>query len=179
MSKILFSVLLTLLAGFASLSGAAQEASQAEMRSLDEQVQEIKSDVLSIAAELDQLEERLLFPSNTQVTIFLALGEGESFRLDAVQLGIDDELAAHHIYSFKELEALQLGGVQRLFMGNLSRGTHDLEVSVLGKMPNGKDFSRVERFTFSKGIEPSLMGITLTPESGSTPIQLKDFLARR
>jgi hypothetical protein len=179
MSKTLFSMLLTLLASFACPSGRATEASQTEMRSLDEQVQEIKSDVLSIAAELDQLEERLLFPSNTQVTIFLALGEGESFRLDAVQLGIDDELAAHHIYSFKELEALQRGGVQRLFMGNLSGGTHDLEVSVLGKMSSGKDFSRVERFTFSKGIEPSLMGITLTPDSSSTPIQLKDYQVRR
>ena len=56
---------------------------EAEMRSLDEQVQEIKSDVLSIAAELDQLEERLLFPSNTQVTIFLALGEAGHQEYDA------------------------------------------------------------------------------------------------
>ena len=147
---------------------------QAEMRSLDEQVQEIKSDVLSIAAELDQLEERLLFPSNTQVTIFLALGEGESFRLDSVQLGINDEAAAHHIYSFKELEALQSGGVQRLYMGNLPGGTHALEVSVLGKLPNGKDFSRVESFSFDKGIDPALLGITIAPGRGK-PIELKDW----
>ena len=178
-SKNLFLALVTVLACFACAWGIAQEVSQAvsqgEMRSLDEQVQEIKSDVLSIAAELDQLEERLLFPSNTQVTIFLALGEGESFRLDAVQLGINDALAAHHIYSFKELEALQRGGVQRLYMGNLPGGTHDLEVSVLGKLPNGNDFSRVEHFTFSKGIDPSLIGITLAPDSGRNPIQLKDW----
>jgi hypothetical protein len=175
MPKVCFAALLTLVACLSYVSGFAEEISQAEIRSLDEQVQEIKSDVLGIAAELDLLEERLLFPSSTQVTIFVVLGEGEPFRLDAVQLGIDDQLAAHHIYSFKELEALQHGGVQRIYMGNLPAGTHNLEVSMLGKLPNGKDFSRAERFTFDKGIEPSLLGITLAPDSGKAPIELQDW----
>lgn len=175
MRKVLFAALLAVIAGISYTSATAEEISQAEIRSLDEQVQEIKSDVLGIAAELNLLEERLLFPSNTQVTIFVALGDGESFRLDAIQLGIDDQLAAHHIYSFKELDALQHGGVQRIYMGNLPSGSHDLEVSILGKLPNGKDFSHAERFTFQKGIDPSLLGITLAPDSGKAPIDLKDW----
>ena len=81
-------------------------------RGLDEQVQEIKSDVLAIAAELNQLEERLLFPSNTQVAVFVSLADGETFRLDSVQIQLDGKPVAHHIYTFKELEALQKGGVQ-------------------------------------------------------------------
>ncbi|MBW2294697.1 MAG: hypothetical protein JRG94_20655, partial [Deltaproteobacteria bacterium] len=48
------------------------------MQSLDEQVQEIKSDVLGIAAELNRLEEKLLYPSNTQVAVFVSLDEGET-----------------------------------------------------------------------------------------------------
>lgn len=167
--------LLTVLVIAAASSAWADESSRAEMRSLDEQVQEIKSDVLGIAAELEVLEERLLFPSNTQVSVFVAFDEEEDFRLDAVQLDIDGELAAHHIYSFKELDALKRGGVQRIFMGNLSTGAHELEVEVLGKLPNGKDFSRTERFSFEKGVEPSLLGITLAPTSGKTPIDLKDW----
>ena len=158
---------------FASTS--AQEISQAEIRSLDEQVQEIKSDVLAIAAELNLLEERLLFPSNSQVAIFVALADEEEFRLDSVQLGINEELAAHHIYSFKELDALRQGGVQRLFMGNLPSGDHSLRVSVLGKLPNGKDVNLVESFSFEKGIEPGLFGITLSPGSGNSPIELQDW----
>lgn len=175
MRKVLFAALLAVIAGISYTSATAEEISQAEIRSLDEQVQEIKSDVLGIAAELNLLEERLLFPSNTQVTIFVALGDGESFRLDAVQLEIDDQLAAHHIYSFKELDALRHGGVQRIYMGNLPSGSHDLEVSILGKLPNGKDFSHAERFTFQKGIDPSLLGITLAPDSGKAPIDLQDW----
>jgi hypothetical protein len=175
MLKSLFHILLALLLVVASPLSLAEDTSREEMRSLDEQVQEIKSDTLSIAAELKMLEERLLFPSNTQVSVFIALEPGEKFRLDSVQLGINDGLAAHHIYSFKELEALQDGGVQRLFMGNLPTGAHRLDVSVIGKLPNGKDYSREEHFAFEKGVEPALLGITLSPESGKAAIQLQEL----
>src|SRR5215470_7475149 len=90
---------------------------QRQMRDLDEQVQQTKSDVLSIAAELNQLEEKLLYPSGTQVAIFVALAKGDQMRLDAVRLQIDGQLVAHYIYSAKELEALRKGGVQRIYVG--------------------------------------------------------------
>jgi hypothetical protein len=136
------------------------------MRSLDEQVQEIKSDVLSIAAELDGLEEKLLYPSDTQVAVFVSLAEGESFRLDSVQIQIDGQPVATHIYSFKELEALQKGGVQRIYIGNIRTGEHRLDVSVAGKR-GGADFSASQNFSFQKEVEPKLVGITLA-EGGSS-----------
>ena len=84
---------------------------------------EIKSDVLGIAAELGNLEERLLYPSHTQVAVFVALERDDGFRLDAVQIELNGEQASHHIYSFKELEAMQKGGVQRIYTGNVVRPT--------------------------------------------------------
>ncbi|MGE3463829.1 MAG: AraC family transcriptional regulator [Pseudomonadales bacterium] len=148
-------------------AGLAAEPSAQELRSLDEQVQEIKSDVLGIAAELSVLEEQLLFPSNTQVAVFVSLDGAPSFRLDAVRILIDGALAAHHIYSFKELDALTSGGVQRIYTGNLPSGDHQLEVTVIGKLPSGKDYSQTDTFTFRKSIEPSLLGIALAGSSGS------------
>jgi ligand-binding sensor protein len=143
------------------------------MQGLDEQVQEIKSDVLSIAAELTRLEEKLLYPSSTQVAIFVSLAEGEALRLDSVQIQIDGAPVARHIYSFKELEALQKGGVQRIYTGNISTGEHRLEVSVAGKLPSGRDFAGSESFSFSKDVEPKLVGITLAGQlSGDASIQL-------
>jgi hypothetical protein len=142
------------------------------MRSLDEQVQEIKSDVLGIAAELSRLEERLIYPSNTQVSIFVSSEGGEAFRLDAMQINIDGQLATHYIYGFKELEALQSGGTQRIYTGNLPTGAHEIEIMVAGKTQNGRDFSRSESFTFSKGIEPKLLGIAL---AGPDAIQLGEW----
>jgi hypothetical protein len=144
---------------------------QEQMRGLDEQVQDVKSDVLSISQELSRLEEKLLYPSGTQVAIFVALTKGEQMRLDSVRLQIDGQLVAHHIYSAKELEALRKGGVQRIYVGNVTTGDHQLEVLVDGKLDGGADFSRTENFTFRKEVKPKLVGLTLAgPRSGNTPI---------
>lgn len=149
---------------------------QQQMRGLDEQVQEIKSDVLSIGQELNRLEEKLLYPSGTQISIFIAVAKGDLMRLDAVRLQIDGQLVAHHIYSFKELEALRKGGVQRIYVGNVATGDHKLEVVVDGKLEGGADFSRTEQFTFSKEVKPKLLGMTLAgPHSGNTPITLGEW----
>jgi len=149
---------------------------QQQMRGLDEQVQEVKSDVLSISQELSRLEEKLLYPSGTQVAIFIAVAKGDQMRLDSVRLQIDGQLVAHHIYSAKELEALRKGGVQRIYVGNVVTGDHQLEVLVDGKLEGGGDFSRTEHFTFSKEVKPKLVGLTLAgPRSGNTPIALGNW----
>jgi hypothetical protein len=149
---------------------------QREMRGLDEQIQEIKSDSLRMAAELSQLEEKLLYPSGTQVAIFVELAKGDTMRLDAVRLQIDGQLIAHYIYSAKELQALRKGGVQRIYVGNVATGDHKLDVLVDGKLEGGADFSRTGQFTFRKEVKPKLVGLTLAgPRSGNTPITLGDW----
>jgi hypothetical protein len=151
-------------------------ADQRQMRDLDEQVQQTKSDVLSIAAELNQLEEKLLYPSGTQVAIFVALAKGDELRLDAVRLQIDGQLVAHYIYSAKELEALRKGGVQRIYVGNVATGDHKLNVLVDGKLKSGADFNRTEHFTFHKQVKPALVELTVAgPDAGSTPITLGEL----
>jgi hypothetical protein len=149
---------------------------QREMRGLDEQIQEIKSDALRMSAELSQLEEKLLYPSGTQVAIFVALAKGDTMRLDAVRLQIDGQLVAQYIYSAKELEALRKGGVQRIYVGNVVAGDHKLDVLVDGKLEGGGDFSRTGQFTFRKEVKPKLVGLTLAgPRSGDSPIALRDW----
>jgi len=165
-------VLLSAMVFVPALLAAQDNAS----KGLDEQVQEVKSDVLSIAAELNQLEEKLLYPSGTQVSIFIAVAKGDLMRLDAVRLQIDGRLVAHHIYSAKELEALRKGGVQRIYIGNVTTGDHQLEVLVDGKQDGGTDFTRTEHFTVHKAEKPKLVGLTLAgPGSSSTPIALGEW----
>jgi len=153
----------------------AQDISRDELRSLDEQVQEIKSDVLGIASELNNLEERLLYPSNTQIAVFVAMDGKAPFRLDAVQVEIDGDLASHHIYSFKELEALQKGGVQRIYTGNVATGGHAISVRMIGKLPNGEDFELEDAHSFDKGIEPKILGVTLAAASGDNGIRFGEW----
>lgn len=148
------------------LSAAAygQEISREQIKGLDEQVQEIKSDVLGIATELNQLEEKLLYPSNTQVAVFVSLAGGETFRLDSVEIQLDGTPVAHHLYTFKELEALKNGGVQRIYTGNVRSGGHDLQVSVIGKTVGGADFKKSERFTVNKGVGPRIVEMSLAAQ---------------
>ena len=148
-----------------SLSAYGQEISREQIKGLDEQVQEIKTDVLSIAEQLNQLEEKLLYPSNTQVAVFISLVNGETFRLDAVEIELDGKPVAHHIYTFKELEALQKGGVQRIYTGNILAGDHDLQVFVLGKSGGGTDFQKTERFKVNKDVGPKIVEISLAAQS--------------
>src|SRR5262249_44691189 len=107
MRKAIVTVVMTMLLGWCAAPSLAADAYREQMRGLDEQVQEVKSDVLSIAAELNQLEEKLLYPSNTHLAVFVSLAGGESLRLDSVRIQIDGQPAAAYIYSFKELEALK------------------------------------------------------------------------
>lgn len=154
-----------------SFTAYAQEAPKEQTKGLDEQVQEIKTDVLSIAAQLNQLEEKLIYPSDTQIAIFVSMAKGEKSRLDAVDILLDGKPVAHHLYTFKELEALQKGGVQRIYLGNVRTGEHALQVTAMGKSEGGSDFRNGESFKITKDAGPKLVGVVL---NGKTLI-LKDW----
>jgi hypothetical protein len=82
---------------------------------------------------------------------------------------------AHYIYTFKELEALQSGGVQRVYTGNVTTGAHTLTVGVNGKLASGREFESSESFSFSKGVDPELLGLTLAAHGSGASIELGDW----
>lgn len=150
--------------------------SKEQVLGLDEEVQDLKSDVLSIASELSQLEEKLLYPSGTQVSLFVSLAKGEKFRLDAVTILLDGKEVARHLYTFKELEALQNGGVQRIYTGNIMRGEHALEVAISGKSEGGDDYRNAIAGRISKDVGPRLVDIKLAgPGSAHPGIDIKEW----
>jgi hypothetical protein len=153
-----------------SAAAYGQAISREQIKGLDEQVQDIKSDVLSISAELNQLEEKLLYPSTTQVAVFVSLVSGDTFRLDSIEIQLDDHPVADHIYTFKELEALRKGGVQNIYTGNIQAGAHELQVLVMGKTAGGADVKKSERFTVEKEIGPKIVELSLAAQT----ITLKD-----
>jgi hypothetical protein len=148
-----------------SVAAFAEEISKEHIKGLDEQVQEIKSDVLSIATELNQLEEKLLYPSNTQVAVFVSLASDATFRLDSVEIQLSGKPVAHHIYTFKELEALQKGGVQCIYTGNIRTGGHDMQVTVTGKSAGGGDIQKTDSFRVNKDVGPKIVEISLAANS--------------
>lgn len=153
------------------ISAYGQDPAREQTKGLDEQVQEIKGDVLSIAAELNQLEEKLIYPSDTQVALFVSMPKGEQTRLDAVDVQLDGQKVAHHLYTFKELDALQKGGIQRIYVGNVRTGDHSVQITATGKTDAGSEFSKRETFTITKAVGPKLVGVVV---NGKT-VTLKDW----
>jgi hypothetical protein len=139
----------------AAPGGAAEPAagdSTADTRGLDEEVQALKKDVVDVNKDLFILEEELLYPANTQVAVFLAVDVGEFFALDSVQLRIDNKEVINYLYTPREVEALLKGGVQRLYVGNLKVGKHELVAFFDGKGPNDRAYKRGASIKFEKGI---------------------------
>ena len=161
MWSVIRSVLLTVLLTAPLASSQAQELSNEDIRSLDNHVQDAKSVALSIAAELNMLEERLLYPSGTQVSIYLSVARQADVQPSAVAIQINGEPATSHIYSVKELEALQKGGVQKLYVGNITEGSHELRVTVTGKLGDSADFAAMGQHVFTKGVESKALIISL------------------
>jgi len=123
-----------------------------DTRGLDEQVQGLKKDVVDLNRDLFILEEELLFPANTQVAVFLAIDVGDFFALDTVELKIDRKEVVNYLYTPREVEALLKGGVQRLYLGNLKVGQHELVAFFSGKGPQDRPYKRGASIKFEKGI---------------------------
>jgi hypothetical protein len=129
----------------------AAEAS-ADTRGLDQDIQGLKKDVVDLNKDLFLLEEELLFPANTQVAVFLSVDVGDFFALDSVQLKIDQKEVINYLYTPREVEALLKGGVQRLYIGNLKVGSHELVAFFNGKGPNERAYKRGASIHFEKGV---------------------------
>ncbi|HSY47010.1 MAG TPA: hypothetical protein VK800_13230 [Steroidobacteraceae bacterium] len=130
---------------------AAAEA-PADTRSLDQDIQGLKKDVVDLNKDLFILEEELLFPANTQVAVFLSVDVGDFFALDSVQLKIDQKEVINYLYTPREVDALLKGGVQRLYVGNLKVGPHELVAFFNGKGPNDRPYQRGASLRFEKGV---------------------------
>jgi hypothetical protein len=130
----------------------ADPAAPAEFRSLDAEVQGLKKEVLDLNRDLFLLEEELLFPANTQVAVFLSMDVGTFFELDSVQIKLDDKEVANYLYTEREVEALNRGGVHRIHIGNLKVGEHELVAFFTGKGPHERDYKRGATLSFEKGV---------------------------
>ena len=141
-------------AATAGAGGAAPpgEAVPNDTRGLDTEIQSLKKDVVDLNKDLFILEEELLFPANTQVAVFLSMDVGDFFALDSVQLKIDKKEVIDYLYTPREVQALLKGGVQRLYLGNLKVGQHELVAFFNGKGPNDRDYRRAASIHFEKGV---------------------------
>ena len=136
----------------ASDASSGQTAPPEDFKSMDQEVQSLKKDVLDLNRELFVLEEDLLFPANTQIAVFVSMDVGEFFALDSVTIKLDNKEVANYLYTEREAQALLKGGVHRVFIGNLKTGDHELLALFTGQGPHARDYRRGATVKIEKGV---------------------------
>ena len=168
-TRILCGLLILCLCSFGNAQEAAPEAEASEPAPTEDNATELSTDIESLkqaALELNRdlliLEEDLLFPASTQVAVYVSVDVGYYFQLDAVKLKIDDQLVASHLYTQKQNSALERGGIQRLYLGNLKTGTHEITAFFHGYGPHEREYKRGATYELSKDQTPTMLEIRIT-----------------
>jgi hypothetical protein len=156
---------------------ASADASSGEFKTLDQEVQGVKKDVIDLNKDLFVLEEELLFPANTQVAVYVSMDVGTFFALDSVTVKIDNKEVKNYLYTAREADALLKGGVQQIYLGNLKVGKHELVAFFTGKGPVERDYRRGATINFDKGVGAKYLELKITDKvvKHQPEFQIKDW----
>jgi len=146
----------------AAARAAPADAPPPEFKTLDQEVQGLKKDVIDLNKDLFVLEEELLFPANTQVAVYVSMDVGKFFGLDSVTVKIDNKEVKNYLYTAREADALLKGGVQQIYLGNLKVGKHELVAFFTGKGPMERDYRRGATVNFDKGVGAKYLELKIT-----------------
>ena len=128
-------------------------------------VEELKKQVIRLNRDLFILEEDLLYPASTQFAVFLSLDTGEFLKLDSVKLKVNDEIVAAHLYTERQAKALQRGGMQRLHIGNLKTGEHEVTVFVEGIGPDNRAYKQAATYQLQKDTDTAALEVRIRDRS--------------
>lgn len=164
-------LLLSLLAGAWLNHAAAENQPTAPVSgpapSVAVSVEGLKKKVIEMNRDLFILEEDLLFPASTQFAVFLSLDTGKFLQLDAVKLKVDDEIVAAHLYTERQLTALQSGAMQRLHIGNLKSGPHEITVFVEGIGPEQRAYKKAATLVIEKGTDTKALEVRIQDQTAN------------
>lgn len=159
----------------ACLFGCARASAADDFAALDEASQNFKRDVLALNRDLLVLEEQTLTPDAGQIAVFVAMDLGAFFDVETLRVQIDGRQVSEYHYTDPEIEALIKGGTQRLYVGNLADGPHELVAVFTGRGPHGRDYRRAASLQFDKARGPRRVELRIVDTENR---QQPDFAAR-
>jgi hypothetical protein len=161
----------------AAPAAASPDAPSGDFKTLDQEVQGLKKDVIDLNKDLFVLEEELLFPANTQVAVYVSMDVGTFFALDSVTVKIDNKQVKNYLYTAREADALLKGGVQQIYLGNLKVGKHELVAFFTGKGPVERGYRRGATINFEKGVGAKYLELKITDKvvKHQPEFQIKDW----
>lgn len=118
--------------------------------SVDQAINQLRGQVAEHSARVFSLEQELLHPADTRLAVFLTQSAGDTLDLDSVELFVDGQPVASHLYSDRERGSLEAGGIQQLFVGNLPNGGHELKAVVTARSAKDHFVRREASHAFQK-----------------------------
>ena len=131
-------------------------------------------EAVELISRLHRLEEKLLYPAHTRVSVFLSVSENSKVQPHSVSIAIDDSRVTDHVYTQKEISALHSGGIQRLYTGNTLMGKHKLRVSVRQTAKDGSVRTHALDYRFNKDENAEDIEIVVNSEKPYIVVQSRN-----
>ena len=147
---------------------AASHGEPATRQSLDQEVEQLKEDVLSLDRDMTTFDRELRHPSQARFAVFLAVDVERRVNIEEVSLWVDQTVVSLSRYNPAQQYALGQGGVQRFHLGNLSRGRHAVQARFKAKGPGGQTWEGEASISVLKHSNPTLVILQIV-NAGSQP----------
>lgn len=147
-------------------SAIAQQTADGNFQQLEAQSQAIKSQILDLEAELSALEQDVRYPQQSRWTVFVTAAKDVDPALSQIELQVAGRVLASHEYTPEEQAALSQGGAQRLYIGNLSSGKHQIFVRLTHTQSKRDKPKQVHsEFTLNKPAGPRILELHWQPDA--------------
>lgn len=110
-----------------------------------------------------RIEQALLSPDPDRLTVFLSVPPGPPLVLDEAVVHLDGRVIARHRYTPNDLSRLADGGVQPLYVGSITPGSHQIRLEV--KTRQGK-VQPLGAHAFAKTQRPGFVEFQIAGEAG-------------
>lgn len=117
---------------------------------VDVAAQAVKRRALELNRDLLVLEEQTLFPVAQQLAVFVTADLGLFFKPDTVKLSLDGRPLVQHGYTEPQTAALVEGAAQKLYVGRVAAGAHELLAVFTGRTAQGHLWRRAVVLNFEK-----------------------------
>ncbi len=154
-------VLVGMLLGLMPLNSRGEAADGGQFSTLDQQVRELKKEVLAINRELLQLEQQLLYPKPKQLVVFVSVDKQAAVTLSSLQIELDGKILTRHRYNDSQNSALAEGGIHRPYLGTVENGEHRIAVSVAYYQRDGQLIEQSRVRTLAKRGQPNYLELRI------------------
>lgn len=136
-------------------------------------IAEVRRGFVELASELLGLEEDQRYPPESRLLVFISMGSEADASIESVLLDLNGHEVLRYQLTAGQLNALALGGVHQLYLGNVSLGSNNLSATFIGRDARGRDYRQTVDVPFEKHQRPCYVELQISKVSRKRPPEIK------